>query len=41
MERGYLLSDFIGMSGKNPYPFWTFLELIPEVLESAREAVYK
>ena len=41
MERGYLPIGFIGRSGEYPYPFCAFPENIPEVLESAREAVYK
>jgi hypothetical protein len=31
----------IGTSGGNPYPYVTFIENTPEVLEPAREAVYK
>jgi hypothetical protein len=41
MERSHPLAALIGISGKNHYPYWTFFENSPELLESAREAVYK
>ena len=41
MERGHLLATLIGMAGKNPYPYGTCLGSTSEMLESAREAVYK
>jgi hypothetical protein len=41
MERGHPLAPPIGMAGINPYRHQPFSENKFEVLESAREAVYK
>jgi hypothetical protein len=41
MGRVHPLAALIGTSGGNPYPHVTFIENTPEVLEPAREAVYK
>jgi hypothetical protein len=41
MERGHLLAALIGMPGKIPYLHGTWIGIPSEMLESAREAVYK
>jgi hypothetical protein len=41
MERGHPLAVLIGMPGKYPYPYGTFIENSPELLEPSWKAVYK